>query len=118
MHKGRWGGAIDNLGGDTLAWLTKSVKPWGNIVSIGMASSVDVNMSVMPFILRGVSLLGVTSAACPQALRKQIWKKLGDELLPSKLEQVCTAVAELEQLPNAFSKLLSGQSHGRQLVCL
>jgi NADPH2:quinone reductase len=118
MHKGRWGGAIDNLGGDTLAWLTKSVKPWGNIVSIGMAGGVKVNTSTMPFILRGVSLLGVTSAACPQALRKQIWRKLGDELLPEKLDQVCAAEVSLEQLPEVFSSLLNGKTRGRKLVCL
>jgi NADPH2:quinone reductase len=118
MHKGRWGGAIDNLGGDTLAWLTKSVKPWGNIVSIGMASGVDVNTSAMPFILRGISLLGVTSAACPQVLRKQIWRRLGDELLPEKLDQICTAEVGLEQLPKAFNNLLNGKTRGRQLVCL
>jgi acrylyl-CoA reductase (NADPH) len=118
MHKGRWGGAIDNLGGDTLAWLTKSVKPWGNIVSIGMAGGVAVNTSTMPFILRGISLLGVTSSACSQTLRKQIWGKLGDEFLPSKLDQVCSAEVSLEQLPEAFSRLLNGKVHGRQLVCL
>lgn len=118
MHKGSWAGAIDNLGGDTLAWLTKSVKPWGNIVSIGMAGGVDVNTSTMPFILRGVSLLGVTSAACPQTLRKQVWNQLGDELLPGKLDQVCSHEIALEQLPEAFSNLLDGKTIGRQLVCL
>ncbi len=118
MHKGLWGGAIDNLGGDTLAWLTKSVKPWGNIVSIGMASGVNVNTSAMPFILRGISLLGVTSAACPQTLRKQVWQKLGNELLPGKLDQVCNAEVSLEQLPEAFSNLLDGKICGRQLVWL
>jgi len=118
MHKGQWGGAIDNLGGDTLAWLTKSVKPWGNIVSIGMASGINVNTSAMPFILRGISLLGVTSAACPQTLRKQVWQKLGNELLPRKLDQVCNAEVSLEQLPEAFSNLLDGTICGRQLVCL
>ena len=118
LHKGLWGGAIDNLGGDTLAWLTKSVKPWGNIVSIGMAGGINVNTSAMPFILRGISLLGVTSAACPQAVRKQIWQKLGDELLPAKLDQICTSEVGLEQLPQAFSNLLKGEIHGRQIVCL
>ncbi|MFK7793907.1 MAG: YhdH/YhfP family quinone oxidoreductase [Gammaproteobacteria bacterium] len=118
MHKGLWGGAIDNLGGDTLAWLTKSVKPWGNIVSIGMAGGVNVNTTAMPFILRGISLLGVTSAACPQILRKKIWQKLGDELQPRKLDQVCSAEVGLEQLPEAFSNLIDGQVCGRQLVCL
>ena len=118
MHKGRWGAAIDNLGGDTLAWLTKSVKPWGNIVSIGMAGGVNVSTTTMPFILRGISLLGVSSASCPQALRKQIWDKLGDELLPNNLDQMCTAEVNLETLTDAFSSLLQGKAHGRQIVCL
>ncbi|MFK8027061.1 MAG: oxidoreductase [Gammaproteobacteria bacterium] len=118
MHKGRWAGAIDNLGGETLAWLTKSLKPWGNIVSIGMAGGVAMNTSTMPFILRGVSLLGVTSAACPQALRKQVWNRLGGELLPGNFDQVCSDEIALEQLPEAFSNLLNGKTIGRQLVCL
>ncbi len=118
MHKGRWAGAIDNLGGDSLAWLTKCVKPWGNIVSIGMAGGVDMNTSTMPFILRGISLLGVTSAACPQTLRKHVWNRLGGELLPGKLDQVCSHEVTLEQLPEAFRNLLDGKIIGRQLVCL
>lgn len=118
LHKGLWGAAIDNLGGDALAWLTKSVKPWGNIVSIGMAAGIRVDTTAMPFILRGISLLGVTSAACPQHLRKLIWQKLGDELFPAKLDQICTAEVGLEQLPQAFSGLLNGDMHGRQIVCL
>ena len=118
LHKGRWGGAIDNLGGETLAWLTKGVKPWGNIVSIGMAGGVNVETTAMPFILRGISLLGVTSSACPHKLRKQIWGKLANELFPKGLDQICTAEFNLEQLPEAFNNLLDGKTHGRQLVCL
>ena len=119
LHQGRWGAAIDNLGGETLAWLTKSVKPWGSIVSIGMAGGgVDVNTTAMPFILRGISILGVTSSACPQELRKQIWHKLGNELLPSKLDQISVAEVTLEQLSQAFENLLNGAICGRQIVCL
>ena len=118
MHKGRWAGAVDSLGGDTLAWLTKSVKTWGNIVSIGMAGGVNVNTTAMPFILRGVSLLGVTSASCPQQLRKQIWNKLSNELLPNNLDQICTAEVKLETLTDAFNRLLHGDISGRQIVCL
>ena len=118
MHKGRWGGAIDNLGGETLAWLTKSVKPWGNIVSIGMAGGINVETTAMPFILRGVSVLGVTSAACQQTLRKSIWNKLGNELLPNNLDHICTAEVTLETLTEAFDSLLQGSVHGRQIVCL
>lgn len=118
MHKGRWGGAVDNLGGDALAWLTKSVKPWGNIASIGMASGINVDTTAMPFILRGVSLIGVTSAACPQELRKQIWSKLAKELKPSNIEQFCAAEYSLENLTPAFDNLLQGNMRGRQLVVI
>lgn len=116
MLKGQWGGAIDNLGGDALASLSKTVKPWGNIVSVGMAAGVELNTSTMPFILRGVSILGVTSAACPHALRKNIWQRLGNDWLPQKLEAVCAAEIGLEGLPEAFDVLLKGQVQGRQLV--
>lgn len=118
LHKGRWGGAIDNLGGDTLSWLTKCVKPWGNIVSIGMAGGVSVNTTTMPFILRGVSLLGVTSAACPQPLRKQVWSRLGREWLPRDLETVCAGEVSLDGLPETFNKVLAGKHTGRYIVCI
>lgn len=118
LHKGQWGGAIDNVGGATLAWLTKSVKPWGNIVSIGMAGGVDVNTTTMPFILRGTSILGITSSACPQKMRKQTWDALGAELLPRQLDQVCMGQISLEELPITFDKLLSGNSRGRYIVAL
>ena len=118
LHKGRWGGAIDNVGGDTLGWLTKTVKPWGNIVSIGMAGGINVSTTPMPFILRGVSILGVTSSSCPQTLRKQIWQRLGDELYPENLDQICAGEFTLDQLPVAFENLLNGTIRGRQLVCV
>ena len=118
LHKGRWGGAIDNLGGDTLGWLTKTVKPWGNIVSIGMAGGVSFTTTAMPFILRGVSVLGVTSAACPQALRKEVWSRLGGEWLPHDLEKVCIGEVSLRDLPESFNKVLSGKLTGRYIVCL
>ena len=116
MLKAQWGGAIDNLGGDMLASLSKTVKPWGNIVSVGIAAGIELNTSTMPFILRGVSILGVTSAACPQALRKDIWQRLGSDWLAQNLEAVCAAEITLQELPEAFDALLNGQVQGRYLV--
>ena len=118
LHKGRWAGAIDNLGGNTLAWLSKCVKPWGNIVSVGMAGGVAVNTTTMPFILRGVSLLGVASAACPQPLRKEVWSRLGSDWLPHDLEKVCAGEVSLYDLQETFNKVLAGNHVGRYLVCL
>ena len=116
LHKGLWAGAIDNLGGAVLASLTKSVKPWGNIVSIGMAASVDIETTTLPFILRGISLLGVSSSNCPQPLRKKIWQQLGAQWRPSNLEQVCAGEVGLEDLPQVFEKLLTADVQGRYLV--
>ena len=65
LESATWGGAVDNAGGETLAWLTRTVKPWGNIASIGLVDDFRLNTTVMPFILRGVSLLGITPSKCP-----------------------------------------------------
>ena len=104
------------MGGAVLASLTKSVKPWGNIVSIGMAASVDIETTTLPFILRGISLLGVSSSNCPQPLRKKIWQQLGAQWRPSNLEQVCAGEVGLEDLPQVFEKLLTADVQGRYLV--
>lgn len=116
LHKGRWSGAIDNLGGQALASLTKSVKPWGNIVSVGMAAGTDIQTSTMPFILRAISVLGVSSANCPQHLRQAIWTKLGCSWHPNNIETMLADEISLEQLPHTFEELLNAHSQGRYLV--
>lgn len=116
MHKGRWSGAIDNLGGQALAALTKSVKPWGNIVSVGMAAGTDIKTSTMPFILRGISVLGVSSANCPQHWRQAIWTKLGATWHPDNIEMILADEIGLEQLPHTFEELLNANTQGRYLV--
>ena len=118
LHKGLWGGAIDSVGGETLAWLTKTVKPWGNIVSIGMAGGAQVDTNTMPFILRGVALLGVTSSSCPQNMRKRTWQALGDELFPNNLDQICAGEVSLTDLPATFEQVLLGNHRGRYIVKL
>lgn len=116
LEKALWAGAIDNVGGDLLAWLTRTVQPWGNIVSVGLAGGSDLKTTVMPFILRGVSLLGVTSSGCPDALRRQLWQRLANELRPRALEQIATHEVTLEQLPDVFASMLAGHTQGRTLV--
>ncbi|MEX2516767.1 MAG: YhdH/YhfP family quinone oxidoreductase [Gammaproteobacteria bacterium] len=116
LEKALWAGAIDNVGGDLLAWLTRTVQPWGNIVSVGLAGGSDLKTTVMPFILRGVSLLGVTSSGCPDALRRQLWQRLAGELRPRALEQIATHEVTLEQLPDVFANMLAGKTSGRTLV--
>lgn len=116
LEKGLWGGAIDSVGGDTLAWLTRTVRPWGNIVSFGMAAGAQLETTVMPFILRGVALLGVTSADCPDQLRHQVWQRLASDWRPSHLDQIASRELTLEQLPAAFDDYLNARITGRTLV--
>ena len=116
MEKAIWGGAVDNLGGPTLTWLTRTVKPWGNIASIGLAQSHELNTTVMPFILRGVSLLGIHSVECPRAWREDIWNKLSGEWKPRHLERIATRTVTLDELPSACADLIAGTVTGRILV--
>ena len=115
LAKSQWAGAIDNVGGDILAWLTRTVKPWGNIVSVGLAGGSHLNTTVMPFILRGVNLLGVASAACPATWRNRLWQRLASDLAPQHLDRIVKQVS-LEDLPKIFDKLLKGKMIGKTLV--
>ncbi|MGH8200552.1 MAG: YhdH/YhfP family quinone oxidoreductase [Steroidobacteraceae bacterium] len=112
-----WGGAIDNLGGDMLAYLTRTVKPWGNIACIGLAQSAALNTTVMPFILRGVSLLGIHSVNVPRAWRLALWEKLATEWKPHDIERlIVRAVIGLEEVPQACEELIAGRARGRYVV--
>ncbi len=116
MEKATWGGAVDNLGGPTLAWLMRTVKPWGNIASIGLAQSHELNTTVIPFILRGVSLLGIHSVECPRAWREDIWSKLAGPWKPRHLGAIATRTVTLDELPAACADLIAGTVTGRILV--
>jgi acrylyl-CoA reductase (NADPH) len=116
MEKAVWGGAVDNLGGPTLAWLTRTVKPWGNIASIGLAQSHELSTTVMPFILRGVSLLGIHSVECPRPWREEIWRKLAGDWKPRHLDRIATRTVSLDELPAACGDLIAGTVTGRILV--
>ena len=116
LEKTRWAGAIDNVGGDTLSALVRASKPWGNVVSVGIAGGVKFELSAMPFIIRGVNLLGVSSSNCPQPLRKSIWNRLGDDLHPEHIAKIKSQTTTLENLPHIFKKLLNNEIQGRVLV--
>lgn len=116
LEKSQWGGAIDNVGAQVLAWLTRTVVPWGNIVSVGLAGGAKLETTVMPFILRGVSLLGVTSANCPTQLRHQLWQRLATDLAPVHTDKIVTGVAGLDDLPDIFDDMLAGNHVGRTVI--
>ena len=118
LEKAVWGGAVDNVGGEMLAQITRTVVPRGNIASIGLAGGVDLHTTVMPFILRGASLLGINSVDVPHELRSQLWKQLASDWRPPHLEQILTDTVGLEDLPRVFDQMLAGRTHGRILVDL
>lgn len=116
LEKAQWQGAIDNVGGEMLTWLTRTVSWWGSIASIGLAGSHKLETTVMPFILRGVNLLGINSMATPRDLRMQIWERIATDLKPSKLDRIVARELPFEQLPDAFQPLLDGKQTGRTLI--
>ncbi|MCA1671970.1 MAG: oxidoreductase [Actinobacteria bacterium] len=116
LEKAEWAGAIDNVGGDVLAWLTRTTRSLGNICSVGLAGGSTLHTTVMPFILRGVSLLGITSAGCPTALRHLLWRRLGTDLRPRHLDAIAATEIGLEDLPRIFQAMLKGEVTGRIVV--
>ena len=116
LERALWGGAVDNVGGEMLASITRTVKPWGNIAAIGLAGGHELNTTVMPFILRGVSLLGIHSSGCPYELRQELWQRLATDLRPRHLDEIATQTITLNDLPEAFNRMLSGKTHGRMVV--
>lgn len=118
LAKATWGGAIDNLGGEFLESILPSIELWGNVASIGLAQGAKFSTTVMPFILRGVSLLGASSNNCTMEKRQELWNRLALEWRPNKIEELVTKTVTLEEIPKACEQILNHQNHGRVLVTL
>jgi len=118
LENAHWAGAIDNVGGDMLSGLTRVIKPYGNIASCGLAAAPELQTTVMPFIIRGVSLLGIASAGTARAIRDEIWAHLGSDWKPSHLQRIATREVGLDALAPVFDTMLAGDSFGRTLVKL
>jgi len=88
LEAAQFAGAIDNVGGEMLTWLTRSMDFWGNIASIGLTGSAQLNMTVMPFILRGINLLGINSSATPRELRLKVWERIAGDLKPPEPKRI------------------------------
>ncbi len=116
MEKAEWAGAIDNLGGETLAWLTRTVDYGGNIASIGLAQGYELNTTVMPFILRAVCLLGINSVETPRPLREKVWRRIGSDLMPQHLDTIGSRTIAFDELPGAFQDYVDGKITGRIVV--
>lgn len=111
-----WGGAVDNVGGETLSWLTRTVNPWGNIACIGLAGGIELNTTVMPLILRGVSLLGINCMELPAAMKALCWSRLAEDLKPRHLDIIAPRTIAFKQLPSAFDELIKGTQTARTVV--
>lgn len=116
MEAAIFGGAIDNVGGEMLTWLTRTVDTWGNIASIGLAGSAELHTTVMPFILRGVNLLGINSSATRRPERLRVWERIASDCRPRHLEQIVTRTLPFADLPTAFDAYLKGAVTGRTVV--
>lgn len=118
LASAQFGGALDNVGGPLLARLLARIAPYGNVASCGLAGDASLPTTVMPFIIRGVSLLGVASAGTPRDIRMQVWSHLASDWKPRHLERICTREVTLDALSDSFPAMLEGRSFGRTLVCM
>ncbi len=111
----RWMGVVDTVGGDLLATAIKGTSPNGVVTCCGNAAGPQLSLTVYPFILRGVSLLGIDCVSCPAEIRKLLWNNLAGKWKLDNLEQLVTEV-DLEGLENRIEKMLAGQVKGRTIV--
>ncbi|WP_449428744.1 YhdH/YhfP family quinone oxidoreductase [Rhodanobacter umsongensis] len=116
MDSVRFGGALDNVGGAMLAGLLPLVAPYGNVAICGNAGGITFDGTVMPFIIRGASLLGIASAGTARDIRDAIWQHLASDWKPRHLERIATREITLDELPGVFAHMLAGDSFGRTLV--
>jgi acrylyl-CoA reductase (NADPH) len=117
LEKATWAGAIDPVGGETLAWLTRTMTYRGSIAASGLTGGIEVHTTVVPFILRGVKLLGIDSVMCPMVLRREVWHRLATDMKPARLSASAREI-DLPDLPDAFATLLKGAARGRFVVKL
>ena len=116
LEQATWAGCIDSVGGDMLAGLTRVIEPWGNIACCGMAGGHGLHTTVFPMILRGVSLLGISSANCPIGTRRMLWERLGSDWKPPHLDEIVRREVELDGMPAVVEELLAGGAIGRSVV--
>lgn len=115
LEKSLWAAAFDSVGGDQLSWLTRSMNQNGLIASFGNAGGIDLKTNVLPFILRGVRLIGVDSAATPMPLRRKVWQRLATDLKPCHLSAIAKLIT-LDDLESYFPQMLKGGIRGRAVV--
>ncbi|MDI1253244.1 YhdH/YhfP family quinone oxidoreductase [Thermomonas sp.] len=118
METARFGGGLDSVGGPMLTSLLAQTAPYGNVASAGLASSAKLEATVMPFIIRGVSLLGIASAGTARDIRNEVWRHLASDWKPDTLDAICTREIGMDGLQSVFATMLAGGSQGRSVVCI
>jgi NADPH2:quinone reductase len=116
LEAAKFAGAIDSVGGELLAGLTRHTDSWGNIASVGLAGGFELKTTVMPFILRGVNLLGINSSATPRAERLEVWRRISGDLAPRHLDRIVTRTIGFDELPGAFQAYIDAKVVGRTVV--
>jgi putative YhdH/YhfP family quinone oxidoreductase len=116
MDSTRFGGALDSVGGTMLAGLLPLIAPYGNVAICGNAGGIAFESTVMPFIIRGASLLGVATAGTARDIRDEVWRRLASDWKPQQLERIATREVGLDELPEVFVRMLAGDSFGRTIV--
>lgn len=116
LAKGSYGGLIDSIGGETLSKLMASIDLWGNIACIGLAQSPKLQATVIPLILRGVSLLGVSSTNCPMDLRTKLWNQFGKAMPLPDFDNILSKEIALKDVSPYFDELIDNKHRGRLIV--
>lgn len=117
MLKSRWAGAIDTVGGNTLSTVIRTIKQDGSVAACGLTGGSSLEMTVFPFILRGVNLLGIDSAFCPKEPRLKTWQKLAADWKPDQLEVISQTIP-LEKIDEYVDLILKGKLRGRTVIAL
>ena len=115
LEKATWAGAVDPVGGETLAWLTRTMMYGGAIACSGLTGGTELHTTVLPFILRAAKLLGIDSAMCPMDVRRDVWRRLATDMKPAALKTIAREIS-IGELPNAFATLIQGAARGRFVV--
>ncbi len=115
LLRGAWAGAVDTVGGAALSYLIRTTQPGGNIALCGLVGGPNFAGTVMPFLLRGINLLGIDSVLCPMPYRQEIWRRLATDLKPRHLDRIAQVIT-FDDLPGAIADILQGKVKGRLLV--
>src|SRR5262249_38027498 len=117
LDKSVWAGAVDNLGGEMLAWIASTMQENGVIAAVGLAASSNLNTTVMPFTPRGVSLLGINAGESSRDTRDMVWRRLASDLKPPLLKEMCRTIP-FRELPGVFDDFINARVNRRIVVDL